>query len=121
MTTASPKSQVRIHNAGAAPTLGALGFAALRLFIPTIRSAFEGEAPPYVLTTRWSILSATCFSQFSWLDSCSCHSSSDAFSPADSGLYGTALHGLLQGISYVGSTVCESPSGIVSISVMCSD
>ena len=46
ITTASPKSQVRIHRAGAAPTLGALGFAALRLFIPAIRSAFEGEAPP---------------------------------------------------------------------------
>src|ERR1700687_278064 len=99
MTTASPKSQVRIQSAGAAPTFGAFGFAALRLFIPTMRSALEGEAPPYVLTTRWSILSATRFSQFSWLDSCSCPSSRDAFSPGDSGLYGTALHGLLQGMS----------------------
>src|SRR5258708_38518656 len=95
MTTEAPKSHVEIHRAGAAPTLGALGFAALRLFIPTIRSALEGEAPPYVLTTRWSILSATCFSQFSWLDSCSCHSSSDAFSPADSGVFGSPLAALV--------------------------
>src|SRR5258708_22356310 len=67
-----------------------------------MRSAFEGDGPPYVLTTRWSKLSATCFSHPAWLDSCSCHSSRAAFSPGDSGLYGPALQGFSQGHSQVG-------------------
>src|SRR5579863_3664086 len=65
------------------------------------------------------MLSATCTSQFAWLDSCVCHSSRADFSPALSALYGTALQGLLQGMSYVGSTVLKSRLGIEAISVVC--
>src|SRR5579863_3265165 len=65
------------------------------------------------------MLSATCTSQFAWLDSCVCHSSRADFSPALSALYGTALQGLLQGMSYVGSTVLKSRLGIAAISVVC--
>src|SRR5438067_8203947 len=95
-TTASPKSHVRTHNAGAAPTVGRFAAAGFTGVGPGAVADGRGVVVVELITTT---LSPMCMSWWPgpFAPSWSCHAASAACSLGEIGLYGTSLQGLTHG------------------------